>query len=186
MKLKPKFFSIEVKIGDYIFYQSESDKHTRVYVPRTKDDFNEFIEVLWNLLPKEYKTAKTINNYNLIKKYPWLFVKNRWDGGVYIYNIFFEESEISFNPNKYNNWFRYFEGDWIYESKPKLFIKFQNELLKELQSYNKDLEYQYTIVDTKIKWGTLRWYDGGNTNKGRKIVSKYLDKLTKKMKLKSY
>ena len=55
------------------------------------------------------------------------------------------------------------EADWVYKASPKLFIEFQDELLnyfdKELPHY----KYKYRITDTKVKYGTLRWYTVAGT-----------------------
>jgi hypothetical protein len=70
MKLKPMFFNIEIRLEglDYVFYQNQSSVSDKAYVPRTEDDFNEFIEVLWKLNPNKYQSYQ-MRNYNLIKRY---------------------------------------------------------------------------------------------------------------------
>ena len=84
MKRKPDFFNIKHEINGYTFYESSSDQHSRVYVPRT-EDFIEFIDALWSLLPQERRTRYARRNKRMFKRYPWLFVKNRWDGGIWLW-----------------------------------------------------------------------------------------------------
>lgn len=170
MKRKPTFFNKEVIIDGYTFYQSNSDQHDRVYVPRTKDDFHEFIDRLWYLTSKKNKTPKAKKNYEMIKRYPWLFVKNRWDGGIYLYNKWDSNKK-----DKFDTWFDINEGDLFIILDEELFLKFQEELREEFLNNNPELLYEYTVVDTKEKYGTFRWYDNGNTENGHRIVNKYMD-----------
>lgn len=180
MKRKYNFFSIERKVAgtDYIFYESESDQHNRVYVPQTKDDFNEFIDVLWRLIPSKRKTREMQQNYSWIQRYPWLFVKNRWDGGIYLTKM--NSDELLYD------WFDYHEGsDWA-SVIPFEFYQMQEELLQEFLLINPDLIYLYTIIDIKEKYGTFRWYDNGCTDGGRKIINKYAKIIEKKLELEFY
>jgi hypothetical protein len=171
MKLKPAFFNIEIRLErlDYIFYQNESPVTDRVYVPRTEDDFNEFIEVLWKLNPNKYQSYQ-IRNYNLIKRYPWLFVKNRWDGGTSLED----------------QWFDFIEGDWLDQATSYLFLAFQEEIRKYFLETNPELLYKYTIIDIKEKYGTLRWYDSWTTKELTAIKKKYCNLIKKDLDLKSY
>lgn len=163
MKRKPEFFSIEHKINDYTFYESESDKHNRIYVPRT-EDFLEFIDKLYDLLPMERRNNYTRRNKEMFKRYPWLFVKNRWDGGIDLWDK---------DGNFKLNWFDYHEGDWLEEQNPYLFFNWQEDLSKEFKKNAPEHFYYYMIMDTKEKYWTLRWYDNGNTENGNKIIDKY-------------
>lgn len=163
MKLKPEFFNIEHKIKGYTFYESDSNEHNRVYVPRT-EDFLEFLDALWKLVPKKKKDEKAKHNYELFKKYPWLFVKNRWDGGVPLW-----DSKYKLDPV----WFEWHEADALERANEELFMRMQEELAAELKEKAPNSYYYYMIVDIKEKYGTLRWYDNGNTEKGRAIVNKY-------------
>ena len=179
MKHKPKFFNIPHEINGYTFYESDSDQHNRVYVPRTKEDFHNFIDALYNMLPSNIQ-RKIQRNYNIIKRYPWLFPRNRWDGGIYLYEIKNGNQVLTWH------WFNYIEGDWLEEGAPYLFFEMQEKLRKEFLSTNPDFIYLYTITDTKTKYGTVRWYDAGNTEKGHKIVERYCRRFKKEMGIKMY
>lgn len=162
MKNKPEFFNIEVKIGDYVFYESTSDQHNRVYVPSSAESFEEFIDVLWSLTANPTEEEK--QNYELVKKYPFLFVKNRWDGGIYLYYP---------KENEYNRWFRHTEVSWLLQLDHDKTIELLDNLVEEFDNHSKDFKYIYTITDIKEKWYTLRWYDNGNTKKGYKLIHEY-------------
>lgn len=163
MRVKPEFFSIEHKINDYIFYESESDQHNRVYVPRT-EDFIKFIDALWELLPYERRTHYAERNKTLFKKYPWLFIKNRWDGGIYLWD---KEGNLELD------WFDSHEGVFLEQTNPYMFFSMQEEIAAELHKNAPESFYYYMILDIKEKYWTLRWYDTGNTDNGYKIIDKY-------------
>ena len=50
-------------------------------------------------------------------------------------------------------------------------LKLCEELKKELKKHN--MLETYRIIQIKEKYGSLRWYDTGNTDKGYKIIYKY-------------
>ena len=162
MKNKPDFFNKEVKIDDYIFYQSDSDKHDRVYVPRTKESFIEFIDKLWSLT--ENPTGEEIENFELVKEYPFLFPKNRWDGGMYLYDN-----------NKFKRWFDYTEVDWLLKMNREKTLELLKNLGKEFDRNSDDMRYSYMIMDIKEKYYSLRWYDSGNTDEGFRLIDEYCD-----------
>ncbi len=165
MKRKPDFFNIKHEINGYTFYESSSDQHSRVYVPRT-EDFIEFIDALWSLLPQERRTKYARRNKKMFKRYPWLFVKNRWDGGIWLWDK---------DGNFKLNWFDYHEGDFLEEVNPHMFFSMQEEIAAELRENAPNSFYYYMIMDIKEKWWTLRWYDSGFTSNGHKIIQKYCD-----------
>ena len=81
--------------------------------------------------------------------------RNRWTGLV---------SE-SYNYS-YNEMFGMCEG-WL--------IAFGYEMLCELREalLVDNYLYDYTIMDIKEKYGTLRWYDAGSTAEVRHVIRKY-------------
>lgn len=163
MKRRPEFFNIEHEINGYTFYKSKSEEHRRVYVPRT-EDFIEFIDVLWSLLPYERRTRYAARNKEMFKRYPWLFIKNRWDGGIWFWDK---------DGNLELDWFDHHEGEFLEQANPYMFFSMQEELAAEFKENAPDHFYNYMITDIKEKYWTLRWYDNGNTKNGYKIVDKY-------------
>ena len=84
------------------------------------------------------------------------------------------------------DWFDYFEGDWLEAGSPHLFYEMQEELRNEFLSFDREVLYRYTITNTKTKYGTVRWYDMGNTDNGYKIVSKYCRLFEDEMEIEPY
>lgn len=156
MKDRPDYFYKELVQGDYVFYLNDQDK---AYVPETKDEFELFLDAVFSFLPKPSKEQK--RNYRLIKEFPFLLPKNRWDRSLNIigeYPFDFTWTEISSLPK-----------GWL--------IAFAKPLLKELKDaimkYDEAFLYEYMITDIKEKYGGLRWYDNGATKEMYKIVDKY-------------
>lgn len=170
MRNKPDSFNKEIVINDYVFYQSDSDKHGRVYVPRIKEDFNEFIEALWSLT--ENPTDEEKENYELIKKYPFLLGRNRWDDGIYLH----------FHSEDFNRWFATHELSWLMRFDKERTLKLLQDLTEEFDELREDFKYYYMIRDTKEKWGMLRWYDSGNTDRGYEIIEEYCAYMSKYLK----
>lgn len=94
-------------------------------------------------------------NKLMIEEFPFLLPRNRWTGSVsngydYSYN------ELEAMP----------EG-WLIVFGYEMICELREELL------NLNLLNEYRIMQIKEKFGTLRWYDMGNTKKGFEIISKY-------------
>lgn len=111
----------------------------------TKEQFEQ-----WRLDKSNIELNKT-----MIEEFPFLLPRNRWTGLVsdsydYSYN------ELEAMP----------EG-WL--------IAFGYEMICELRDELASTNFlsEYRITDIKEKYGTLRWYDAGNTKNGHDIVSKY-------------
>lgn len=156
MSDRPEYFSKELVQGDYVFYLNEQD---RVFVPETKDDFEIFLDALFASLAEPTKKQK--RNYEIIKEYPFLLPKNRWDKGLRIIGecaFDFTWTEVSALPK-----------GWL--------IAFGAPLLKELKNaiikYEEVFLYNYMITDIKEKYGNLRWYDNGATKEMYKVIDKY-------------
>lgn len=94
-------------------------------------------------------------NKTLIEKYPFLIPRNRFSGEV-VANYDYEYTELDNMPIGWRIAF----GEQLCE-----------ELAEELIA-NNCLE-SYRITDIKEKWGGLRWYDFGCTEKGHEIIHKY-------------
>lgn len=149
---RPEYFNVDFKMNNYTFYRN---KEGRVYVPETKAEFNDFIDALYGIIIDPTDEQK--KNYELIKKYPFLLPKNRWDKGLTIdgnYGFDFDYTEIDAMPK---GWF----------------IAFGMQMVDELNEALGDLAYEYMITDIKEKYGTLRWYDNGNTEAGFQVINKY-------------
>jgi hypothetical protein len=129
----------------------------RYYVPQNAKDFTAFIITIFNRINKP--TAEQIGNFHLILKYPFLLSKNRWDRGLTLDGDFgfdFTYTEIDSMPFGWKKAF----GSNLLDDLRKVLIK-SNHL------------YEYMITDIKEKYGTLRWYDSGNTKDGYDIIKKY-------------
>ena len=153
---RPEYFNVDFKMGGYTFYRNEEG---RVYVPEEEKDFNDFIDTLYGIVIDP--TDEQTQNYLMIKKYPFLLPKNRWDKGLDI------SSEYSFD-------FTYTET----HSMPKGWFKaFGIKMLDEIREFmllnNPKFLYQYTITDIKEKYGGLRWYDEGTPEGMYEIINKY-------------
>lgn len=96
------------------------------------------------------------HNKQLIKKYPFLLPHSRWTGEV---------------PSDYD--YSYTELDDMPDGWRKAFgEQMCDEIEKELEKHN--LQEKYRIAQIKEKYGTLRWYDFGATEKILKeIIPKY-------------
>ena len=153
---RSKFFNVEHKINNYVFYKNEQN---RVYVPDKKEEFEEFLSVLFGMI--ENPTEEQTTNYNLILMYPFLLPKNRWDLGLSIgndYGFDFTHTEIDSMPE---GWYKAFGKEMLAELKAFLF------------ETNEAFLYKYMINDIKEKYGGLRWYDNGLPKGGYEIIHKY-------------
>jgi len=149
MKERPIYFNEPIVMNGYTFYRHETE--TRVYVPEEKDAFNEFLDALFSIITNPSDTQK--ENYDLIKEYPFLLPKNRWDKG-YSLDTNFEFIEMDLMPRGWR-------------------IAFSDSLLKELKDALGDYIYEYMVTDIKEKYGTLRWYDFGSPEEATKVITKY-------------
>lgn len=153
---RPEYFNVDFKMGGYTFYRNEQD---RVYVPEEEKDFNDFIDTLYGIIIDP--TNKQTQNYLMIKRYPFLLPKNRWDKGLNIadeYGFDFTYTEISRMPK---GWFKAFG------------IQMLNEIRDFMLLHNPKFLYQYMITDIKEKYGGLRWYDYGTPKGMYEIINKY-------------
>lgn len=157
-----------------------------ITIPREAGKFEKFIKDLWHILPKKLKTKELEKNKDMTLKYPWLLMTNRWNGKLKL--SWNEKGKFRIRPKSkgFMNPFYPIEADWIYEASPKLFIEFQDELLnyfdKELPHY----KYEYRITDTKVKYGTLRWYTVAGTQQMYDIEKKYIKLLEEDMELEEW
>lgn len=94
-----------------------------------------------NKYVKEKKRIK-LKNKKLIKKYPFLMVRSRWNDKP-VSNIY-AWTELDNMPD---GWRRAF-GEQMCQ-----------EIYDELKKFN--YIHDYRIMDIKEKYGTLRWYDAG-------------------------
>ena len=94
-------------------------------------------------------------NKQLIEKYPFLLPHNRWTDKV-DENYNYEYTELDAMPE---GWRKAFGEQMCQEIK--------DELIKASA-----LE-KYRIMQIKEKYGSLRWYDNFNTQKGYDIIHKY-------------
>lgn len=94
-------------------------------------------------------------NKLMIEEFPFLLPKNRWTGLV--------DENYDYT---YNEMESMCEG-WL--------IAFGYEMLCELRDelVAKGCLYDYRISEIKEKYGSLRWYDFGNTEEGNRIIRKY-------------
>lgn len=84
-----------------------------------------------------------MNNRKLIKKYPWLQIRNIWTGEL----VNPENYEFTWLDDLPNGWQRAFG------------LKMVKELDKILRKANYQNEYRITQI--KEKYGVLHWYDNG-------------------------
>lgn len=95
-------------------------------------------------------------NKQLIEKYPFLLPHNRWTGKVHP-DYDYSYTELDAMPDGWRTAF----GEQMCE-----------EIEEELEKHN--LQNEYRISQIKEKYGTLRWYDFGATEKIlREIIPKY-------------
>ena len=110
-------------------------------------------------------------NRELCKKYPFLIPSNRWSGMRIT-----EADNGGYWPGNLDSIPKY---DYEYtelDNMPDGWRKaFGEEMCGELKSELEQAGYidKYRITQIKEKFGTLRWYDNGNTDAGREIISKY-------------
>ena len=96
-----------------------------------------------------------MNNKELIERYPFLMPRNRWTGEV---------------PNDFN--YSYTELDAMDNGWRQAFGERMCEEIRNALIEDNCLE-EYRISQIKEKYGTLRWYDFGTTQKVYDIVAKY-------------
>lgn len=98
---------------------------------------------------------RRIKNIILCIRFPFLRPRNVW------------------TDKKTPRWFgRYTELDAMPDAWRKAFgIKMCKELKEELKKHKYLKKYRVTQI--KEKYGSLRWYDMGNTERGHEIISKY-------------
>jgi hypothetical protein len=155
MKERAEFFNQEINQNGYILYANEQD---RVYVPATKDEFNQFVDAIYSMIDRP--TAEQQRNYKIFKNYPFLLPKNRWDGG-------FSLSDSSFM-------FSYTELDamprpWVADFGWKMVKEIKDAIVQQDESFL----YEYTITDIKEKFGGMRWYDHGCIPAVHEVIEKY-------------
>ena len=128
---------------------------------------------------EEDKQAIIEYNKELIKMYPWLLPRNVWTGEV-VEDYDYHYTELDSLPD---GWYKAFGLDICKEIQ---------EALEEAQRKNPDGGYEesaittkydsdkiipypegYLIVEIKEKFGSLRWYDNGATQKVHDIIAKY-------------
>lgn len=104
-------------------------------------------------------------NKALCEKYPFLIPANVWTGTRLTEYVTAHGQEPQF--------------DWKYtllDDMPDGWrVAFGEQLCAELKAALEEdgvLE-QYRIVQIKEKYGSLRWYDRGNTEKGYRVIAKY-------------
>lgn len=103
----------------------------------------------------EITEEERAENKRLIEEYPFLMPRNRWTDKV---------------PDDYN--YEYTELDSMPDGWRKAFGE---QMCKELKEELIRVNYldDYRISQIKEKYGTLRWYDFGNTKEGYEIIHKY-------------
>ena len=94
-------------------------------------------------------------NKQMIEYFPFLLPRNRWTGLV--------SSGYDYS---YNEMYAMPHG-WAVAFGYEMLCELREELLTH------GFLYDYRITDIKEKYGTLRWYDAGITEKGFEIVRKY-------------
>lgn len=110
-------------------------------------------------------------NRELCEKYPFLIPSNRWSGKRI--NEAADGGYWPGSPDAVPEWdYEYTELD---EMPDGWRIAFGEDLCRELKE---ELERagaldSYRITQIKEKFGSLRWYDNGNTKAGYNIISKY-------------
>ena len=70
------------KIVRYKWRKFLMDSDGFITIPREAGKFEKFIKDLWHILPKKLKTKELEKNKDMILKYPWLLMTNRWNGKI--------------------------------------------------------------------------------------------------------
>lgn len=110
-------------------------------------------------MKKRYGIKQKTKNKRLIKKYPWLQLKIHWYTG-HIKHNWQKDWRMTWLDDLPMGW-RKAWGDLICEDIHKV--------LKRTNQVN-----DYTIVQIKSKYGSLRWYDNGDkTGEVHDIITKY-------------
>lgn len=110
-------------------------------------------------------------NRALCERFPFLIPSNRWSGkriseaadGVYGLDSPEETPELDYEYTELDA----MPGGWRKAFGEQLCEELKAELVRA------DVLDDYRVVQIKEKFGTLRWYDNGNTDAGYKIISKY-------------
>lgn len=97
-----------------------------------------------------------MNNKELVKKYPWLQIRNVWTNKPI--------DDIQFT--------------WLDDLPEGWKIAFGLNMIEELNEILKKANYenQYKIIQIKEKWGFLHWYDNGVPNNIYKEYNEWLSK----------
>jgi len=106
-----------------------------------------------------YRSGAQDRNRELCRKYPFLVPFDEYSG------------EPMYPPDYDYEWTYLDEMPigWRVAFGEKLCEELKNELLAH------DRLDDYRVVQVKEKFGELRWYDNGNTDKGYEIIHKYMD-----------
>ena len=146
----------QIIINDHLF---TLNKWQRAIVPKEKEEFESFVDALFKTIEKPAEEQKL--NYKIVKSYPFLLPKNRWDRAISITgeNAYdFTRTELTIMPT---GWFIAFGSEIV------------RQLNKAMLSTRKSLPYEYTITDIKEKYGGLRWYDTGATKEMYQIIDNF-------------
>lgn len=109
-------------------------------------------------------------NRALCEKYPFLIPSNRWSGKR------INDASKGYwpgSPDSVPSWdYEYTELDGMPDGWR---LAFGEKLCEELKAELEQAGYldSYRIIQIKEKFGTLRWYDNGNTEGGYKVLAKY-------------
>lgn len=107
-----------------------------------------------------------MSNRELLKKYPFLIIKNRWTGEpIDQYDNYDEDTpdeEIATELYNMPTGWRIAFGEKICE-----------EIQNELDKLDSKIANDYRILQIKEKFGTLRWYSNWYTDKMNDIIEKY-------------
>lgn len=154
----PEYFDVIKRENGFNYYINEQGGY---YVPQNKLGFEGFIFAAFAKIKRP--TREQVRNFDLIRKYPFLLPKNRWDLSLDLNGedgFDFTYTEIDSMPY---GWYKAF-GE-----------KMLDELKEFFNKHNPNAMYQYMIMDIKEKYGGLRWYDNGLPEGGYDIISKYED-----------
>ena len=104
-------------------------------------------------------------NKALCEKYPFLIPSNVWTGTRSTDSVKTHEKESQFD----------WEYTWLDDMPDGWRVAFGEQLCAELKAALEEagIVEQYRIVQIKEKYGSLRWYDRGNTEKGYQVIAKY-------------
>ena len=120
----------------------------------------EYLKIYYSDEEEDIKLRKEYNK-NLLEKYPWLTPYNVWTGKL--------NEDYDYN----HTWADDIPDGWR--------LAFGDQMLEELSQLLKkyNIEKDYFIVQIKEKFGGLRWYDNGFSEKGSKEYFNWLHKYEK-------